>query len=142
MSFSLIFYYMLTNQCKCDCVKSARIRSYSVIRSIPPYLIRMRENTDQNNSEYRHFSRSVYQPNMNMYGTITQRVDSKRLKFFKKLRWWDPFSCIKIWILRMYLYLQLNKEVNLIRIRHQILSHLFSKSDCRLKFKYKEVKRW
>ena len=35
------------------CVKSARIRSYSC-----PYLVRMRENTDQNNSEYGHFSRN------------------------------------------------------------------------------------
>ena len=36
------------------CVKRVRIRSYS-----GPYLARMRENTDQNISEYRHFSRSV-----------------------------------------------------------------------------------
>ena len=34
------------------CVKSFRIRSYSV---------RMRENADQNNYEYGHFSRSVSQ---------------------------------------------------------------------------------
>ena len=33
------------------CVKSVRIRSYS-----GPYSVRMRENTDQNNSEYGHFS--------------------------------------------------------------------------------------
>ena len=36
------------------CVKRVRIRSYSV-----PYSVRMRENTDQNNSEYGHFSRSA-----------------------------------------------------------------------------------
>ena len=35
------------------CVKSVRIRSYS-----GPYSVKMRENTDQNNSEYGHFSRS------------------------------------------------------------------------------------
>ena len=35
------------------CVKSARIWSY-----FGPYSVRMRENKDQNNSEYRHFSRS------------------------------------------------------------------------------------
>ena len=34
------------------CVKSFRIRSYS-----GPYSVRMRKNTDQNNSEYGHFSR-------------------------------------------------------------------------------------
>ena len=35
------------------CVKSVRIRSYS-----GPYSVQMRKNTDQNNSEYGHFSRS------------------------------------------------------------------------------------
>ena len=35
------------------CVKSVRIRSYS-----GPYSGRMRQNTDQNNSEYGQFSRS------------------------------------------------------------------------------------
>ena len=34
-------------------VKSVRIRSYS-----GPYSVQMRENTDENNSEYGHFSRS------------------------------------------------------------------------------------
>ena len=32
---------------------------YGKIRSISPYLVRMRENADQNNSEYGHFSRSA-----------------------------------------------------------------------------------
>ena len=32
---------------------------YGKIRSISPYSVRMRENADQNNSEYGHFSRSV-----------------------------------------------------------------------------------
>ena len=36
------------------CVKSVRIRSYS-----GPYSVRMRENADQNNSEYWYFSRSA-----------------------------------------------------------------------------------
>ena len=36
-----------------DCVKSACIRSYS-----GPYPVQMRENTDQNNYEYGHFSHS------------------------------------------------------------------------------------
>ena len=38
----------------------SRIRTeYGVIRSISPYSARKRENADQNNSEYGHFSRSV-----------------------------------------------------------------------------------
>ena len=51
------------------CVKSVRIRSYSGpyfpafrlktdILCISPYSVRMQENTDQNNFEYGHFSRS------------------------------------------------------------------------------------
>ena len=39
--------------CNVHCVKSVRIRSYS-----GPYSVRMRENTDQNNSKYGHFLRS------------------------------------------------------------------------------------
>ena len=38
-----------------QCVKSVRIRSYS-----GPYSLSMPENTDQNNSKYGHFSRSVF----------------------------------------------------------------------------------
>ena len=33
---------------------------YEEIRSISPYSVQMRENANQNNSEYRHFSRNVY----------------------------------------------------------------------------------
>ena len=42
--------FILSSFCKLHCLKSVRIRSYSV---------RMRENADQNNSEYGHFLRSV-----------------------------------------------------------------------------------
>ena len=56
--------------CSCHCMKSGRIRSfwsvfsrirteYGEILRIFPYSIRMRENTDQNNSEYGHFLRSL-----------------------------------------------------------------------------------
>ena len=38
---------------KQHCVKSVRVRSIS------PYSVRMRENTDQSNTEYGHFSRSA-----------------------------------------------------------------------------------
>ena len=38
----------------------SRIRTeYEEIRSISPYSVRMRENVDQNNSEYGHFLQSV-----------------------------------------------------------------------------------
>ena len=38
----------------------SRIRiKYEEIQSISPYSVRMRENADQNNSEYGHFLRSV-----------------------------------------------------------------------------------
>ena len=40
----------------------SRIRTeYGEMRSISPNSVRIRENADQNNSEYRHFSRSVKQ---------------------------------------------------------------------------------
>ena len=40
----------------------SRIRTeFGEIRSISPYSVRMWENTDQNNSEYGYFSRSVCQ---------------------------------------------------------------------------------
>ena len=42
------------------CLVFSRIRTeYGEIRSISPYSIRMREKTDQSNSEYAHFLRSV-----------------------------------------------------------------------------------
>ena len=48
-------------------MKSVRIRSYfgphfpvfGLNRGISPYSVRMKENADQNNSEYGHFLRSV-----------------------------------------------------------------------------------
>ena len=48
------------------CVKCVLIRSYpgphfpAFGLNISPYLVRMRENADQNNSEYGHFLRSDY----------------------------------------------------------------------------------
>ena len=40
---------------------SSRIRTkYGEIRNTSQYSVRMRENTDQNNSEYSNFLRSVY----------------------------------------------------------------------------------
>ena len=39
----------------------SRIRTeYGKIRSISPYSVQIRENTDQKNSEYGHFSRNVF----------------------------------------------------------------------------------
>ena len=40
------------------CVKSVRIRSYPGLHLECPYSAQMRENADQNNSEYGHFLHS------------------------------------------------------------------------------------
>ena len=40
---------------------------YGEIQSISPYSVRMRENTDQNNSEYGLFLRSEMNPEFNWY---------------------------------------------------------------------------
>ena len=67
----------MTNFYVSHCVKSVRIWSYSgphsafsrtlnefgEIFGISPYSVQMRENTDQNNSEYGHVSRSIYHAN-------------------------------------------------------------------------------
>ena len=50
---------------------------YGDIRSIFPYSVRMRENTDQNISEYGHFSRSVWEntdQNNSEYGHFSRSV--------------------------------------------------------------------
>ena len=44
---------------------------YGKVRSISPYLVRMRKNADQNNSEYGHFSRSVVKWNLLSFATKT-----------------------------------------------------------------------
>ena len=51
--FFLIQYSMKRFSKKTHCTKSVHIRSYS-----GPYSVRMRENTDHNNTEYEHFSGS------------------------------------------------------------------------------------
>ena len=49
----------------------SRIRTeYGEIWSISPYSVRMRDNADQNNSEYGHFSRSVYQTSVNRVNKV------------------------------------------------------------------------
>ena len=49
------------------CMKSVRIRNFSgsFLLRISPYSVRIRENTNQKNSEYGHFSRSE-----NLYLTV------------------------------------------------------------------------
>ena len=65
----------------------SRIRSeYGVIRIIPPYSVRMRENAHQNNSEYAHFSSSA-----------NIKFKLKKLQFFRKN------LLIFIYFLRQYL---------------------------------------
>ena len=61
------------------CVKSVRFRSFS-----GPYSVRMRENTDQKNAEYGHFSCSAHVPlkSKKMRGKGTLLVDKEFLKVF------------------------------------------------------------
>ena len=58
----------------------SRIRTeYGKIMSISPYSVRIQENTDQNNSEYRHFLSSVglvgrfHQQDFTAYAIFLQR---------------------------------------------------------------------
>ena len=52
--YQILLHFDNKNYKNFHCVKSVRIRSYG-----GPYSVRMRENTDQNNSKYGHFSRKV-----------------------------------------------------------------------------------
>ena len=70
-------------------VRNFRIRTeYGEIPSISPYSVQMRENADQNNSEYGHFSRSVLL-NFNTFNflwelnrLLYQKVYSRSKRFF------------------------------------------------------------
>ena len=53
------------------CVKSVRVWSFSISLRISPYSVRMRENTDQKNSKYWHFSHSVVLFSIIIDGYIT-----------------------------------------------------------------------
>ena len=72
------------------CVKSVPIRSYS-----GPYSVRMRGNTDQNNSEYWHFSRLIRFLLIEIFGDISVEYDMKlslREKFSYSELFWSVFS--------------------------------------------------
>ena len=61
MLFKYVWSFTLYKKCpysELACFAFSHIRTeYGEIRSISPYSVRMRENVDQNNSEYGHFSR-------------------------------------------------------------------------------------
>ena len=61
---------MLQNMQITHCVKNVRIGSFS-----RPYSVRMRQNADQNNSEYGHFSRSDVSDEMACFGVKNIRGD-------------------------------------------------------------------
>ena len=77
----LLCWYTKHNYSDPPCVKNIRIGSYSgphfpafglnIWLRISPYSVWMRENTDQNNSEYGHFSRSA-KPNISKYTEASQ----------------------------------------------------------------------
>ena len=51
---------------------------YGEILRISPYSVRMRENADQNNFEYRHLLRSITQRNLRMF-----KVTNKSIKLMQ-----------------------------------------------------------
>ena len=54
----------------------SRIRTgYEEIRSISPYSIQMRENADQNNSEYQHFLLNVWCSNTKIHQSLTNDLE-------------------------------------------------------------------
>ena len=53
--FQCVLAYVLRRSLDLHCVKSLFIQSF-----FEPHSVRMRENTDQKNFEYGHFSRSTY----------------------------------------------------------------------------------
>ena len=85
LKLSEIFGNMILRE-KCPCLELfwsvfSRIQTeYGEIRNISPYSVQMRENTDQNNSEYGHFLRSVtFNSDSLKYLTI---IPHKQLPFF------------------------------------------------------------
>ena len=77
---------------KCQCSELyrflfSRIRTeYGEIPSISPYSVRIRENTDQNNAKYGHFSRSDIQGGIKrMLRTIVGKAEHPDKRNFSKL---------------------------------------------------------
>ena len=81
---------------KQHCIKSVRIRSYSGPHfpafglntefCISPYSVQMRENADQNNSEYRHFSRSAESSVFHLTLLTMAKQRKTMIQFFKKFK--------------------------------------------------------
>ena len=95
---------------KCSYLKFFRsllyriLTEYGEIRSISPYSVRMRENTDQKNSEYGHFSRSAsfkknipYSQALRISNicTETNKV-TKHLAKLKEATIDDQFNCLNV----------------------------------------------
>ena len=79
------------------CVKSVRIRSYS-----GPYAVLMRENMDQNNSEYENLSRSGLDFLKSiLYGLSSQKI-VKQFSRFSTLK--NLFICGELHIAAFKLY--------------------------------------
>ena len=99
---------------KCPCSELfwflfSRIRTeYGEIRSISPYSIRMRENTDQNDSKYRHFLCSgnmifirPFQPSVTFH-IKNHHFENQRNSFYRKCNaWkkWDKSSLFSVEVL-------------------------------------------
>ena len=57
---------------------------YGEIRSISPFSVRMRENTDQKNSKYGYFSRSVGPYQTSIMEPFAKIVDYLKKKFYQR----------------------------------------------------------
>ena len=127
MTFLLLYYNSLRK--KCTYSESfwsvfSRIRTeYGEMQSISPYLVQIRENTDQNNSQYGHFSRSdccssqisnfgwllekLYEFNMLWGLKVNNLRDFKNCRALKKARKVKKESCI---IISVSSLLKINKN--------------------------------
>ena len=83
-------------------IHESQIKSKTVMRSISPYSVRMRENADQKNPEYGHFSRSVNVKNIisikEFYKRLCQNYIKLLLKLLHQLRTFS-FSFVKMYII-------------------------------------------
>ena len=127
MTFLLLYYNSLRKKCTYSELfwsVFSRIRTeYGEMQSISPYLVQIRENTDQNNSQYGHFSRSdccssqisnfgwllekFYEFNMLWGLKVNNLRDFKNCRALKKARKVKKESCI---IISVSSLLKINKN--------------------------------
>ena len=89
-TFDTFIYFALRKKCPYSKLFQSvfpRIRTeYGEIRSISPYSVRMRENMDQNNSEFGHFLHSVDKYPINILSDSRVAVNVSNFETFQFLR--------------------------------------------------------